>query len=424
METPQKKRIDFFEQQYDAFSFETQFGFIIAGVQGAKTFTGSHWAGKKIKEFPDKDGLICSPTYKLLQHSTLEKFFQEYPVLRRFYKEQKSVIELPTGGHIWIRSADQPLGIEGMTIYWAWLDEVGMTARLLWTVVRSRVSLTGGQVLGTTTAHNLGWLYQEVYLRAYLINNIVQAGNRDKDISVYTWRSIDNPYFPKEFYEAEKARLRPEEFARRYMGEFRKMEGLVYDISAGQIIAPQEELIKKAKFIGAGIDWGYVSPAAIPVCILLDDKWYIVGEWYEPGKTTAEIIQAAKEMQQKFHIGLFYPDPAEPDRIKECQDAGLPLGETKKDIKGGISQIQQLIKEEKFYVFNTCRNFIDEAENYHYPEGLEGKPFKDEPVAVYNHLMDGVRYVINSYLGMPQKGMWTTEQQSPGIRPYFPELGI
>lgn len=418
METsPQKKRIDFFEQQYNAWDFKTQFGAVISGVQSGKTFLGSHWAGKKIKEFPKGNGLICAPTYKILQQSTLDKFFKEYPVLRRFYKEQKGVIELPTGGKVFIRSADQPLGIEGMTINWAWLDEAGMASRLLWTVIRSRVSFTGGQVLITTTPYNMGWLYQEFYLPW-------QKGT-DKDLSVFTWRSIDNPFFPVEFYNKEKERLRPEEFSRRYMGEFRKMEGLVYDIAGRQIIAPPQDLtdfIKKTSFIGAGIDWGW-HIAAIGVCALKDNAWHIIGEWYESKKTTAEIIQAAKNLRSEFKIQRFFPDPAEPDRIKECQDAGLNMAEVNKDLKGGISTIQQMIKDDRFYVSNTCRNFLDEAENYHYLEGQEGKPFKDEPVKVSDHLMDAIRYVIQTYDPAKEMAFIPTEQ-SGGQKPFYPDLGF
>lgn len=103
------KEIELFDKQFEAFNFTTQFGAIIAGVQSGKTFTGCHWSGKKIEEFPEKNGLICAPTYKILQHSTLDKFFNIHPYYREYYKEQKGVIELPEGGKVFIRSADQPL---------------------------------------------------------------------------------------------------------------------------------------------------------------------------------------------------------------------------------------------------------------------------------------------------------------------------
>jgi len=408
-----EKRVKLFEEQFDAFNFTTQFGAVIAGVQSGKTFLGAHWAGNKITKFPDKNGLICAPTYKILQQSTLEKFFQVWPELRKYYKEQKGVIELPSGGKVFCRSADQPLGIEGMTIYWAWLDEAGMMPRLIWAIVRSRVSLTSGQVLITTTPYNLGWLYQEFY--------IPWKEKRDKDLSVFTWRSIDNPFFPKEFALKEKGRLRTEEFARRYEGEFRKMEGLVYDLPPEQIIPPLENITRKAEFIGAGIDWGFRNPAAIGVGALYDNAWYVIGDWKETEKTTAEIIQILKNQISEFRIQRIYPDPAEPDRIKELKDAGINVADTNKDIKGGISTIQQKIKDKRFFVFNTCQNFLDEINSYHYPEGQEGKPFKDEPEKINDHLMDAMRYLIHSY--QPEKPM-IMPQPGPGIKPYFPELGI
>ena len=61
-------------------------------------------------------------------------------------------------------------------------------------------------------------------------------------------------------------------------------------------------------------------------------------------------------------------------------------------------------------------------ENYHYPESQEGKPYKDEPVALHNHLLDAFRYLAHSY--NPQENMFNITQQSGGIPNFYPELGI
>lgn len=384
-----KREVYLFDKQFEAFNFSTQFGAVIAGVQSGKTFLGSYWARNKMERFKGLNGLICAPTYKVLQQSTLEKFFQIWPDLRKHYKEQKGLIELPSGGKVFMRSADQPLGIEGMTVHWAWLDEAGMMPRLIWAVVRSRVSLTKGQVLITTTPYNMGWLYQDFYLP--------WKERKDPDLSVFTWRSIDSPFFPKEFAQKEKQRLRPEEFARRYEGEFRRMEGLVYELPPEQIVKPVKGIIEKAEFVGAGIDWGFRNPTAILVGALYDNVWYVIDDWKEAEKTTTEIIQVLKDKISEFRIQRVYPDPAEPDRIQELKNAGVSVANTNKDILGGISFIQQLIKEKRFFVFNTCQNFLDEINSYHYPEGQEGKPFKDEPEKINDHLMDAMRYLVYSY---------------------------
>lgn len=405
------RRVKFFGPQYDAFSFTTQFCAAVSGVQSGKTFLGAHWAGKKITEFPDKNGIIVAPTYKILQAATLKKFFEVFPELRRYYKEQKGEIELPTGGVVYIRSADNPLGIEGITAHWAWLDEGGMTSVLTWTVLRSRVSFTGGQILITTTPYNMGWLFTEFFMR--------WKERKDASLSFFSWRSVDNPYYSKEFYDAEKKRLRPEEFSRRYEGKFTKMTGLVYDLPQESIVAPLDRNTKTEARI-MGVDWGFRNPAAIWVGYLKDNEWYGVDEWKVAERTTAEIIQVLKNKLKEHRVTQVFPDPAEPDRIEECRRAGIPLMETNKDIKGGISYLQQLMREKRFKICNTCVQTLDEMSMYHYPEPQEGKAEKDEPEKFNDHLMDSMRYAVYSFAPAPT---YAVKASSP-ILPYYADRDV
>ena len=406
-----ERTVKFFPTQYDAFNFTTQFGAAVAGVQSGKTFLGAHWAGRKICEFPQGTGVIIAPTYKILQQATLKKFFDVFPELRKYYKEQKGEIALPTGGIVFVRSADAPLGIEGITANWIWIDEGGMCSVLTWTVVRSRVSMTGGQILITTTPYNMGWLYREFYQK--------WKDGTDKSLSFYSWRSIDNPYFTKEFYDAERIRLKPEEFARRYEGKFEKMTGLVWDLPQEQIIDPLD-IQKKAEGRIIGVDWGYENPAAISVWYLYDKTWYKADEWKQAHRTTAEIIQVLKNKMTEHRATAIYPDPAEPDRLEECRREGLPIMETNKDVKGGISLIQQLIREKRVFIFNSCPETIEEWSMYHYEEPDEDKESKDLPVKFNDHLCDADRYCIYSY----QPFKMDMAQASTPVLPYYPELSI
>jgi len=409
---PRERTVKLFSKQFDAFNFSTQFGAAVAGVQSGKTFLGAHWAGKKITEFPDKNGIIVAPTYKILQAATIKKFFDVFPELRVYYKEQKGEISLPTGGVVYVRSADNPLGIEGITAHWAWLDEGGMTSALTWTVLRSRVSMTGGQVLITTTPYNMGWLYLDFY-RPW-------KEGVDKQLSFFTWRSIDNPYYSKEFYEAEKKRLSTEEFGRRYEGEFRKMSGLIWDLPDTQIIEPLDRNIKtEIRIMGA--DWGFRNPTGLVVIYLRDKCFYIMDEWKKEEKTTDEIIQAGNNLIKEHHITRVFPDPAEPDRIEEAKRKGWPVYEASKDVFGGINLVQTLIKEKRFFVSNKCIATLDEMSMYHWVETLdETKSHKEEPEKFNDHLCDALRYAIFSY----EPGIQTFGQASSPIKPYYAELGI
>lgn len=407
METPspqssssvgQSKEVSLHHKQFDAFDFKTQFCAAIAGVRGGKTYVGSVWAGHKIATC-EGNGLITGPDFPTLRSATLPTFFSLFPHYRRYYKEQKSVIEIPWRDskgrkkvkYIFIRSMDDPLSPEGITADWFWADEAGKYKLLAWTVLRSRVSLVKGQGLLTTTPYNMGWLYQDFY-KPWLEKT-------DPDYTVVSWASVENPYFPKDVYEAEKRRLPAVEFKRRYEGVFSRMQGLVYDIKPYHIIDPEQ---LAPDIVLGGIDWGWTNPAALVVVVLSKGIYYVVDEWYQVGKTTGQIIDAAIQLQNKWHINRWYADSANPEKIAEANaDTGLSVYgvEKKKDsISAGVLAIQQYILDNRLRVFRGLKNTLAEFESYQYPEvGPDGVVKKDEPMPFNNHIMDAMRYAIMGY---------------------------
>ena len=88
------KVIKLFYEQGRAFNSSKQFVIVVCGSQSGKTYLGAVWSYNKIVNFSKSNGLISAPTYKILNQSTLEKFFQLFPHLRQFYKEQKQEIQL------------------------------------------------------------------------------------------------------------------------------------------------------------------------------------------------------------------------------------------------------------------------------------------------------------------------------------------
>lgn len=383
------REISLHKKQFEVLSFQRQFCAAIAGVRGGKTFLGSVWAAKKIQDFPKANGLIAAPSYKHLQQATLDTFFKIFPEYRKYYKQQQSVIDLPSGAKIFIRSTDDALGLEGMELAWAWLDEAGLMSKLTWTVVRSRVAIIKGQVLITTTPYSMNWLYQDVYLpwknRLY------------DDIECFTWRSVDNPYFPKDYAESEKKRLSAEEFARRYEGEFTRMEGLVWDYPRELVtdmgLPAVQQLLKYPDRTIGGIDWGFHHSAAIVVARVKDARYYVVDEWKAEGKTTSEIAAVALEFKKRYNVDVWYPDSARPDLIEEFKRMGIRCGDTNKDVLIGLSHVGSLMREEKLLIGKNCTELLDEMSQYHYDEGIDGKPLKEAPVKINDDLCDAMRYM-------------------------------
>jgi len=383
--------IKLFDKQKEAFYCPAKFVACIAGVQSGKTMLGACWVQKQLAE-EKGDGVIIANDYKMLDQSTLPKLFEVNPGLKKFYKQQRGLIELPDKTRIYIRSAENPQAIEGFTASWAWLDEAGKYKLDVWVNIQARLAIKKGHLFITTTPDSMNWLYYDFYDR-FLKGDI--------DFKVFQWKSIDNPYFSEEEYERAKRTLTPTTFRRRYEGTFEQMEGLVYQLRPEQII---ESFDFEAKDVIAGIDFGWTNPSAISV-IKFDKEgiFYIVDELYSEQITTDELIEKCVQLQKRYNITKFYPDPAEPDRIEEMRRKGLYVREVRKDILAGISEVQNLIFQNKLKIFNTCKHHIEEFSTYHFETPQQDKNQKEKPLPFNDHLMDAVRYAITSYSYVAEK---------------------
>ena len=156
--------------------------------------------------------------------------------------------------------------------------------------------------------------------------------NEDNDYQSFHFTSYDNPYNKKTELDKAKTELDDNQFAQEYLADFRKVEGLVYNLPDDLIIAPLEDLNIKTEDRIMGVDWGFRNPAAIWVGYLKDKVWITVDEWEKTQHTTAEIIQVIKNKISEHKITKVYPDPAEPDRIEECRRVVINVREANKDV--------------------------------------------------------------------------------------------
>lgn len=384
------KEINLHPRQFEAFNFQTQFCLAVAGVRGGKTFVGAVWAGDKIANMQG-DGLITAPDFQTLRDATLHTFFTIFPEYRKYYKEHKHVIELPGGKRVFLRSMDDPLSAEGLTVSWVWADEAGKYKILAWHSIRSRVSLKKGPVFLTTTPYNMGWLYTDFYQP--------WQKKEDDDFTVVDWASVDNPYFPPEVFESEKKRLSSQEFNRRYRGRFARSQGLVYNLPMHSVIDPRD--IRADITIG-GIDWGWAHHAALVVVKFSQGVYTIIDEWYETEKTTPQIIEQAMRLQNLHGVNRWYADSANPEKIAEARgNTGLnviPYEKKKDSISAGVNYINNLMLENRFFIFRGLKYTLEEFDLYSYPEpNKSGIILRDEPVAMNNDLMDCMRYAIMGY---------------------------
>ena len=181
---------------------------------------------------------------------------------------------------------------------------------------------------------------------------------------------------------------------RRYqtagLGLWGIVEGLIYENFAEYNFKLQDVLRTK---MFAGLDFGYANdPTAL--CVGFIDKEskviYIWDEMYEKGLTNNEIRNKIVDMG--YIKNKIVCDSAEPKSIDELKQLGvkaIPAKKGKDSIKNGIQHIQNY----RILIHPRCVNFITEINNYAWAKDRYGKAI-NEPVDMFNHLMDAFRYAI------------------------------
>jgi len=379
--------IELHKFQEKAFYSKKKITIMSAGIQSGKTFTGALCQGDRIWNSP-KDGnhIIVAPTYKMLQQATLPKFLSLYEKYGK-YNDQKGVFKFRFGPTVYIRSSTDPHSIEGITdVYSIWADEAGMFSKYFWENVEGRAALKRAPIYITTTPYYLNWLYHIV--------EEARKGKRD-DILLLEFKSIDNPYFPREEYFRQKALLDPVRFAMKFDGVFGRIEGLVFkEIHTMASI----KMPVGTRYFG-GVDWGYTHPFVLVVrAYTPDGKHYRVAEFYKTGLLIDEMTDIAKSYKAIYNIEMFICDPAEPKSIASFNKEKLNAIPGNNNIMLGLSEHNKLIKQKRFFIFDDTNPFgTDEYSAYHYPEKKDLKIDQDQkeqmPVDADNHGIDADRYV-------------------------------
>lgn len=424
------------EGQMKAFNSPARFIAMVAGIQSGKSFTGAVWMMNQVDMYPNDEHLILASTYKVLNQATLKKFEDMLP--KGWLKKVKSPDEfyyqiLPnkslgrTGkGRIWVRSAENPNKIEGMTIRSCWFDEAGDAPELAFTNVQGRLSILQGKCLITSTPYTWNWLkeFEEKWRKDTA--NGTRPGKLSYDYINYP--SYQNPMFPMEEYERARISMPQHEFERRYLGLFTRPEGLIYqNFNADLMVKSLQDFASVTesdplKDVIAGVDWGYRDATVIMVIgITKGGTYWVLDEWYGTEQENSAIADAALGLKKKWNIGYFYADSAYPQSVRAFNSKNIvtiPVKKTKNAqtttyIKEGIGKIRQLMSESKWYVLDTCENTIKEYGRYRYKTKLLNgvKIVIDEPNDSDSHTMDATRYAVDTHMFIPDENIQVVKHE-------------
>lgn len=141
----------------------------------------------------------------------------------------------------------------------------------------------------------------------------------------------------------------------------------------------------------AGMDLGWVDKTAI-IDSLYDRKnktIYVFNEFYKSGCQLSELVDALKDMNlTKTKV---YVDAAEPRSIEYFRNNGInatACAKGKDSVKVGLMFLQ----DNRIVVHPSCRNFINELENFSYIQSKLTGEWTEDTTHEYSHAIDACRY--------------------------------
>jgi len=378
----------------------------IAGTGGGKTSMVYWWLLLRMEAFPGYGWGLVEPTHSMLAKIIINSPDPDRPDLITWlkrmglqpnYKAVDKIIEC-TIGKIYLGSADNPDSMQGPALKGYAMDEGGQMSLVAYQTALQRVSFYDGQVFIATTPYNRGWLKTEVNDKA-----------DDKRITVRTWRSIDNPAFPKHVYNEMKANMQPHRFRMMYDAEFERPVGAIYNSfdSDRCVVEPFKVPKSWPRYVGqdygpvhTAILWYAKSPRAYkghPA-----GTFFCYREYLEGNKSIAQhvkdlsVYSKGEPIQMKVASGL----PSERQWRREFSEKGWHLQECKvTDVEVGIDRVWGLHHHNKLVYFNTVKQTLSQKEEYRRKLDDNQEPTEVIDSKASYHFMDAERYIMAHLTG-------------------------
>lgn len=352
---------------------------IYGGAGSGKSYTVTQFLiARRLLRYKNKRLLVTrkyNPSLKQTAYSLMLEWLQKFKVK---YEEKKSeqVINLPNGSEILFRGMDDAEKIKSSEFNYIWMEEA--TEFTMQDFLQLRLRLRRANA-GQRNQMFLTFNPVSSWVTDYFLKQ------EQEDVGVLKTTYKDNIRFLDDDYVKALEGLANQDlsFYQIYaLGQVAELKNKVYNnyVVVKDLPSSYDEIIY-------GVDFGYNNPSVILEIGIKDGNIYIIKELYKTHLTNSELIE---EMKTFVHANSdVYADAAEPDRIKEIEQAGFNVFGSNKKKKDGID----FLKRKKIYIHENCTNTIEEIKNYKYKEDRQGNVL-EEPVKFKDHAMDAMRYAV------------------------------
>lgn len=336
--------------------------------------------------------------------------------------ETELKIELTNGSQILLKGAEDPDSLRGVRIDFCVFDEVAFIDKWsdVWKVIRPTLVDSRADCWFISTPNGFNH-FKDL------------CESTDPDYQYFHFTSYDNPYLDR--YELDKAKQETDEdsFQQEFMGEFRKMSGLIYKEFNRDIHMVEIPNIERNFTYTRTLDFGFAHKTALIYFAINYNatEIYAYDGIYKEGLTTDDIATAVKIKDAGKIITRPVADSAQPMLIEELVRKGVrfdPVDKYTDSVKNGISKVSELLRVrpdtgKPTLMFNKSLTWIaDEFERYRWMENKSAdNAVKEVPHKVMDDAMDAIRYFVVSFRGQDSK---IDPNSLPKYKPLDSVIGI
>ena len=355
-------------------------------------------------KYPGANLLVVRKVFRTLKDSCFTDLKWAINILgvQDYWSVKESPLEIiyiPTGQKILFRGLDDPLKVTSITVEtgnlcWAWLEEAYEINK------EQDFNMLDESIRGTVEKP----LYKQITLtfnpwneRHWLKKRFFDV--EDDNVMAKTTNYMCNEWLDdsdKKLFEDMK-KNNPRRYQVAGLGNWGIVEGLVYENWEEKEFDVNEISKRKSVKSAFGLDFGYTNDPSAFFCGLIDvanKEIYVFDEIY---KNAMKNRQIAEEIIRKgYGKEKIVADSQEPKSIDELYDLGLKGIRKSRKGRDSINNGVQYIQDYKIIIHPRCVNFITEISNYLWDKDKFDNPV-NKPVDDFNHLMDAMRYALESY---------------------------
>ena len=388
----------------DFWNFKGRYKVVKGSRASKKSKTTALWIVYNMMKYRNANTLVVRKVYRTLKDSCYSdlKWAIHRLQVQDYWELKESPLEItykPTGQKILFRGFDDPLKITSISVSvgqlcFCWVEEAyELTDEVAFNMLDESIRGIVEEPLFKQIIISFNPWNERHWLKARFFDR------KDKNILALTTNYLCNEWLDesdKKLFEDMK-KNNPRRYQVAGLGNWGIVEGLVYENWEEKEFDVNEISKRKGVKSAFGLDFGYTNDPSAFFCGLIDvanKEIYVFDEIYKKAMKNRQI--AEEIIRKGYGKEKIVADSQEPKSIDELYDLGLKGIRKSRKGRDSINNGVQYIQDYKIIIHPRCVNFITEISNYMWDKDKFDNPV-NKPVDDFNHLMDAMRYALESY---------------------------